>query len=333
MDKEKHKKLIKDFPKSVVKKAPQGKFGDYVPHHIYTQRLVDVIPGKYNFKYEALRDKDGALVGAKCILEIDGLGTMEEVGDVDSNALKRNITESEVLKLAVSDGIKRCCMRFGIGLELWTGGVTEEEHYAEVQTSKPKMTKDKEDIKVLEKAKENFAKDIMQPAAPKITLKVLQEMVFISCNEDKNFANKCWKTSMDITKLKAKVSGDVTTWNEDNIKTFLDNVETFISNYADEYKEREGNTDTINNIIDVLDAKVSDKKEEEVGEVKEGPWMQEQPSEKQMNTFNNCVTKAIDNGDDELAAKAKKALTDGSINKANIFDWVDTDSSSLKDGS
>ena len=77
MDKETLKKLTKDFPKSVVKKAPQGKFGDYVPHHIYTQRLVDVIPGKYNFKYEPLRDKDGALVGAKCILEIDGLGTMD----------------------------------------------------------------------------------------------------------------------------------------------------------------------------------------------------------------------------------------------------------------
>jgi len=116
MDKETYKKLTKDFPKSVVKKAPPGKFGDYVPHHIYTQRLVDVIPGKYNFKYEALRDKDGALAGAKCILEIDGLGTIEEVGDVDSNQLKNNNTESELLKLAVSDGIKRCCMLFGIGL-------------------------------------------------------------------------------------------------------------------------------------------------------------------------------------------------------------------------
>lgn len=163
MDKETLKKLTKDFPKSVVKKAPQGKFGDYVPHHIYTQRLVDVIPGKYNFKYEPLRDKDGALVGAKCILEIDGLGTMEEVGDVDSNALKRNITESEVLKLAVSDGIKRCCMRFGIGLELWTGGVTEEEHYAVQQpVQKTGTVKDqvieKEDT--LAKAKKDFAKEV-----------------------------------------------------------------------------------------------------------------------------------------------------------------------------
>ena len=37
MDKETHKKLTANFPKSVVKKAPQGKYGDYVPHHIYTR--------------------------------------------------------------------------------------------------------------------------------------------------------------------------------------------------------------------------------------------------------------------------------------------------------
>ena len=49
MDKETQKKLTKNFPKDVVKPAPKGKFGAYVPHHIYTQRLVDVIPGGYDF--------------------------------------------------------------------------------------------------------------------------------------------------------------------------------------------------------------------------------------------------------------------------------------------
>ena len=302
MDKETQKKLTKEFPKSVVMKAPQGKFGDYVPHHIVTQRLVDVIPNGYDYTYEVVRDKDNAIIGAKCRLYIKSTDqTIEEVGDVDMNAVKRNITESELLKLAVSDGIKRCAMRLGVGLHLWTGGVTEEEHYATGEpvkkntVAKPKMTEDKEDIAVLEKAKQDFAKDIEKPAAPKITLEALQEMVFVSCNEDKNFANKCWKTSMEMTKLKAKVTGDVTTWNEDNIKTFLDNVETFVSNYADEYEERLGNTDTVNNIIDVLDAKVKEEKEkEDMGEVKEGPWMQEQPSEKQMNTFNNCLQATID---------------------------------------
>ena len=122
MNKEIQKKLTKDFPKSVVKKAPKGKFGDYVPHHIYTQRLVDVIGGGYDFTFEETRDKTGAIIGAKCRLYIKSTDqTIEEVGDVDVNAVKRN---------------------------------------AEVQTSKPKMTKDKEDIKVLEKAKKDFAKDV-----------------------------------------------------------------------------------------------------------------------------------------------------------------------------
>lgn len=131
MNKETIKKLTKNFPKDVVKQAPKGKFGSYVPHHLYTQRLVDVVGGQYNFFIkEVIRDKDNAVVGAICRLEIEGFGVVEEIGDVDTHAISRNITESEVLKLAVSDGIKRCCMRFGIGLELWTGGVTEEEHYA-----------------------------------------------------------------------------------------------------------------------------------------------------------------------------------------------------------
>ena len=164
MDKEKHKKLIKDFPKSVVKKAPQGKFGDYVPHHIYTQRLVDVVPGEYNFMFTEIRDKDNSIVGAKCTLQIDGLGMVEEVGDVDTNALKRNITESEVLKLAVSDGIKRCCMRFGIGLELWTGGTTEEEHYANDTTEKKQAPRVVKPVSAPVRTDADKSQDSLSPA-------------------------------------------------------------------------------------------------------------------------------------------------------------------------
>ena len=222
MDKETYKKLTKDFPKSVVKKAPPGKFGDYVPHHIYTQRLVDVIPGKYNFKYEPLRDKDGALAGAKCILEIDGLGTIEEVGDVDSNQLKNNNTESELLKLAVSDGIKRCCMRFGIGLELWTGGITEEEHYSAPQPiQKTGTVKDqvieKEDT--LAKAKQEFANDVAADPTNK------QELA--------KFMNATIKDKDKREKLKKKVYDDVVSkgfpkdineWDKSQIEIYKDEV-------------------------------------------------------------------------------------------------------------
>ena len=222
MDKETYKKLTKDFPKSVVKKAPQGKFGDYVPHHIYTQRLVDVIPGKYNFKYEPLRDKDGALVGAKCILEIDGLGTMEEVGDVDSNALKRNITESEILKLAVSDGIKRCCMRFGIGLELWTGGVTEEEHYAVQQPiQKTGTVKDivieKEEQEALNKAKQDFAKEI--GADVDSVSDQLNEILEGMC-PNADIRRELKKSSYDKC-IEQGMSKEVDDWNDDEMKTFI----------------------------------------------------------------------------------------------------------------
>ena len=96
MESKKHKQLIKNFPKDVVKPAPKGKFGNYVPHHLYTQRLVDVIPGEYNFTFEELRDKNGAMVGAKCTLEIKELGTVQEVGDVDMNALNRKIGRAHV---------------------------------------------------------------------------------------------------------------------------------------------------------------------------------------------------------------------------------------------
>ena len=38
MEDKTHKELIKNFPKSAVKQAPKGKFGSYVPHHLYTKR-------------------------------------------------------------------------------------------------------------------------------------------------------------------------------------------------------------------------------------------------------------------------------------------------------
>ena len=227
MDKETHKKLTANFPKSVVKKAPQGKFGDYVPHHIYTKRLVDVVGGKYNFTYDIIRDKDNAVVGAKCTLEIDDLGKVEEVGDVDRHALARNLTESEILKLAVSDGIKRCCMRFGIGLELWVGDTTEEEHYAGSTEETPKK-------------KQVTQESGTSPSKPKITEATLKQMVFTSCKDNKDFAIKCYKDCMNRTIIKTNQS-DIALWEDETIKIFLDLVDDYISKHEETFKDRESN--------------------------------------------------------------------------------------------
>jgi hypothetical protein len=212
MNKETIKKLTKNFPKDVVKQAPKGKFGSYVPHHLYTQRLVDVVGGQYNFLIkEIIRDKDNAVVGAVCRLEIEGLGVVEEIGDVDTHAISRNITESEVLKLAVSDGIKRCCMRFGIGLELWTGGVTEEEHYAGVgimttQSNVPKTTAE---------SSKKFAEDIGAEVKVADNLNIFIETFNDSADKKANAKKTAYQQTVE-----QGAETDVEKWTDDQQEMF-----------------------------------------------------------------------------------------------------------------
>ena len=305
MDKETHKKLTANFPKSVVKKAPQGKFGDYVPHHIYTKRLVDVVGGKYNFTYDIIRDKDNAVVGAKCTLEIDDLGKVEEVGDVDRHALARNLTESEILKLAVSDGIKRCCMRFGIGLELWTGDTTEEEHYAGSTEETPKK-------------KQVTQESGISPSKPKITEATLKQMVFTSCNDNKDFARKCYKDCMNRTIIKTNQS-DIALWEDETIKIFLDLVDDYISKHEETFKDRESNEPIVNKIIEELgEVEVKD-----MADIPSGKWEQDPISEGQVKFIETLVKQAIDSGLDELGAEAKQYLNSGEATKGNASSMID----------
>ena len=310
MDKETHKKLTANFPKSVVKKAPQGKFGDYVPHHIYTKRLVDVVGGKYNFTYDIIRDKDNAVVGAKCTLEIDDLGTVQEVGDVDRHALARNLTESEILKLAVSDGIKRCCMRFGIGLELWTGDTTEEEHYAGSTEETPKK-------------KQVTQESGISPSKPKITEATLKQMVFTSCNDNKDFAVKCYKDCMNRTIIKTNQS-DIALWEDETIKIFLDLVDDYISKHEETFKDRESNEPVVNMIIEEL-GEVEEKKVEEkdMADIPDGPWKQEPITEGQIKFIETLIKQAIDSGQDALGAEAKQYLSSGEATKGNASSMID----------
>jgi len=310
MDKETHKKLTANFPKSVVKKAPQGKFGDYVPHHIYTKRLVDVVGGKYNFTYDIIRDKDNAVVGAKCTLEIDDLGTVQEVGDVDRHALARNLTESEILKLAVSDGIKRCCMRFGIGLELWTGDTTEEEHYAGSKEETPKK-------------KQVTQESGISPSKPKITEATLKQMVFTSCNDNKDFAVKCYKDCMNRTIIKTNQS-DIALWEDETIKIFLDLVDDYISKHEETFKDRESNEPVVNMIIEEL-GEVEEKKVEDkdMADIPEGKWMEDPISEGQIKFIETLIKQAIDSGQDALGAEAKQYLSSGEATKGNASSMID----------
>ena len=317
MDKQTHKKLTANFPKSVVKKAPQGKYGDYVPHHIYTKRLVDVVGGKYNFTYDIIRDKDNAVVGAKCTLEIDDLGTVQEVGDVDRHALARNLTESEILKLAVSDGIKRCCMRFGVGLELWTGDTTEEEHYAGVVQPVAEPPK-----------KKPVAQEITKSPSS-LTEPQLKEMVFSMCNEDKDFAKKCYQTSMTRFKMDKSISDNVGDWSNDNVDKFLKLVEDYVDKFKNEFEKRAGNTEVVNNIIETLGNVEEKESEEDMTDIPDGKWKEDPISDGQKNFINSLIEQCIDAGQDELGAEAKKYLASGEATKGNASAMIDKLKSAL----
>lgn len=127
--------LLKPFPKELVKPAPAGKFGDYVPHANYVERLRDsgVV---YSWHCEPVYGRvDGVkrIVGAKGSITIEGMGTYQGFGDVDTFKINNaKFNDGTNLKDAESDAFKRACMRFGLGVELWSGSTqTEEEASAE----------------------------------------------------------------------------------------------------------------------------------------------------------------------------------------------------------
>lgn len=77
-----------------------------------SQRIVKIIHGTDGTTIQ------GVILEMRFIIDLEQV-VIEEAGECerpgDNNALN--------LKMAISDGIKRCCMRVGIGLELYT------EHY------------------------------------------------------------------------------------------------------------------------------------------------------------------------------------------------------------
>ena len=137
--------LLSPFPQEMVRKAPAGKFGDYVPHANYVERLRDsgVV---YSWSCEPIYGTYGGekrIVGAKGTITIEGKGSFDGFGDVDTFKLSNSkFNDGSNLKDAESDAFKRACMRFGLGVELWSGSKqTEEEARAGVTEDNIEVTK------------------------------------------------------------------------------------------------------------------------------------------------------------------------------------------------
>ena len=129
--------LSRKFPKEWIKKAPKGKFGNYVPHPVITQRLLEVC-GPFNWEVVELirQESSGSVVGCfgKLTVEIDGKPvTVTSIGDVEHD--QKN--DGSNAKHAESDAFKRCAMKLGLGLHLWAG----DEYYLDKQLEKKRQEK------------------------------------------------------------------------------------------------------------------------------------------------------------------------------------------------
>lgn len=112
--------LSRKFPDHLVKQKP-GKFAaDYLNHATITERLLEVV-GPYQWHVERIiTNAEGIAVGCigQLTCEVDGVPVViQEVGDVEHPGPN----SATNLKSASSDAFKRCAMRVGLGLHLWSG--------------------------------------------------------------------------------------------------------------------------------------------------------------------------------------------------------------------
>lgn len=121
--------LSRPFPARLVHQNPSGGGrGDYVSHSAVTEKLlavcggysyevVDVFRGKVKGKDE-LGDVVVGVLGHLTV-RVDGqVYDITEVGDCENPSNWPH--DGARLKDASSDAIKRCAMRLGVGLHLWS---------------------------------------------------------------------------------------------------------------------------------------------------------------------------------------------------------------------
>jgi hypothetical protein len=217
MNKETKKKLLAPFPAEVVQDPPKGKFGKFVNHAVYVERLRDCdVDYEWEFEPIIINDK---VIGAISKLTMDCI-VYQGAGDVEAPALAR-ATTGECLKLAESDAFKRASMRAGLGVELWSG---TDDFYMEDTTQPIQKTgrvKDivieKEEQEALNKAKQNFAKDV--GAEEDSVSDQLNDILEGMC-PDKQIRSELKKKSYDKC-IEQGMSKEVDDWSDDEMKTFL----------------------------------------------------------------------------------------------------------------
>lgn len=122
-----------------IKSPPAGKHGSYVPHDVITQKalaivgphsweIVEVIRGwsdevivnrgKNNERTYPAREAVVGVLGRLTVVVDSREVSIQEPGDAEGAAAQ---SDGQNAKEAASDAYKRCWMRLGLGLHLWSG--------------------------------------------------------------------------------------------------------------------------------------------------------------------------------------------------------------------
>lgn len=148
-------RLAEPFPQQSIKTKPDSSRASYVSHSVVTQKALEIL-GPYSLEVGALirgtapevpgkngkpgfpavqNAVTGALVTIKVTIDGESIA-ITEVGECENPAVRK--TDGERAKMAVSDGVKRCWMRAGLGLHLWSGeDYTLAENMAEPAAPEP----------------------------------------------------------------------------------------------------------------------------------------------------------------------------------------------------
>ena len=132
-------KLTKPFnPRYISKK---GQF-NYVSHSEVSQNLLGIV-GPHNIEVKHIIYVDGKVDGVIVALTctIDGREvTVEEAGGIGTRSMSDS---GELLKEGISDALKRCAMRLGLGLHLWAfDNVKKQDNYYLYDTLEAKLKKE-----------------------------------------------------------------------------------------------------------------------------------------------------------------------------------------------
>ena len=204
-------------------------------------------------------------------------------------------------------------MRFGLGVELWSGDVTEEEDMVnEAHSSNTEDTPKKKEV----------AQETGTPhSRPRITEAKLKEIVLTSCKDNVDFAKKCYKDCMNRTIIKTN-QDDIALWEDETIKIFLDYVDDYIAKHEGTFKERESNDPIVNKVIEGMEVEVEVKDMDFDNDDWKAGKEADPMTDAQEGFLKSLITQAIDSGLDELGAQAKQYLNSDKTSKVTCSDWI-----------